>query len=52
MIENSATKPLREIPAGREGRIEDVAAAVLFFASPQAAYITGQVLEVAGGWNL
>jgi 3-oxoacyl-[acyl-carrier protein] reductase len=52
VIENSATKPLREIPAGREGRIEDVAAAALFFASPQAAYITGQVLEVAGGWNL
>ena len=52
VIENSATKPLREIPAGREGRIEEVAAAVLYFVSPEAAYVTGQVLEVAGGWNL
>lgn len=52
VIENSATKPLREIPAGREGRIEEVAAAVVYFVSPEAAYVTGQVLEVAGGWNL
>lgn len=52
VIENSATKPLGEIPAGREGRIEEVAAAVLYFVSPNAEYVTGQVLEVAGGWNL
>jgi len=52
VIENSATKPLGEIPAGREGRIEEVTAAVLYFASPEAEYVTGQVLEVAGGWNL
>ena len=52
VIENSATKPLGEIPAGREGRIDEVAAAVVYFASPDAAYVTGQVLEVAGGWNL
>jgi 3-oxoacyl-[acyl-carrier protein] reductase len=52
VIENSATKPLGEIPAGRVGRIDDVAAAVLYLVSPAAAYVTGQVLEVAGGWNL
>jgi 3-oxoacyl-[acyl-carrier protein] reductase len=52
VIENSATKPLGEIPAGREGRIDEVVAAALYFASPQAGYVTGQVLEVAGGWNL
>ena len=34
---------------GRLGRPEDVAAAVLFFASPGAAYVTGQVLSVNGG---
>ena len=52
VIETSRTKPLREIPAGRPGRIEEVAAAVLYFVSPDAEYVTGQVLEVAGGWNL
>jgi len=52
VIETSRTKPLREIPAGREGRIEEVAAAVVYFVSPEAEYVTGQVLEVAGGWNL
>ena len=36
-------------PMGRLGRPEDVAAAVLFFASPGAGYITGQVLSVNGG---
>ena len=37
------------IPAGRFGEPEDVAAAVVFLASPQAEYITGQVLSVDGG---
>jgi 3-oxoacyl-[acyl-carrier protein] reductase len=52
VIETSATKPLREVPAGREGCVDEVASAVLYLVSPGAAYITGQVLEVAGGWNL
>ncbi|WP_028066435.1 SDR family oxidoreductase [Solirubrobacter soli] len=37
------------IPLGRAGTPEDVAEAVAFFCSPRAGYITGQVLEVAGG---
>jgi NAD(P)-dependent dehydrogenase (short-subunit alcohol dehydrogenase family) len=52
VIENSATKPLAEIPMGREGRIDEVAAAVRYFVSDQAEYVTGQVLDVAGGWNV
>jgi 2-hydroxycyclohexanecarboxyl-CoA dehydrogenase len=36
-------------PMGRLGRPEDVAAAVVFFASPSAGYVTGQVLSVNGG---
>ena len=37
------------IPAGRIGRPEEVADAILFVASGQASFITGQVLHVNGG---
>ena len=39
-------------PAGRAGTPEDVAAAVAFLASDEAAYITGQVLSVDGGMGM
>jgi 3-oxoacyl-[acyl-carrier protein] reductase len=37
------------IPAGRFGSPEDVAAAIIFLASREAAYVTGQTLHVNGG---
>ena len=40
---------LGAIPAGRFGAPEDVAAAAVFLASPEAAYVTGQTLHVNGG---
>ncbi|MBX3479759.1 MAG: SDR family oxidoreductase [Caulobacter sp.] len=43
---------LRGIPLGRLGTPEDMAGAVLFLASPLAAYITGQTLIVDGGLTL
>lgn len=40
---------MQQIPLGRLGAPEDVAAAVAFLASPQAGYITGTTLHVNGG---
>jgi 3-oxoacyl-[acyl-carrier protein] reductase len=57
-IETDMTKALNEeqravlagrIPMERLGAAEDVASAVLFLASPQAGYITGETLHVNGG---
>lgn len=40
---------LDHIPLGRLGSVDDIAAAVVFLASPQAAYVTGTTLHVNGG---
>ena len=47
--ENMRGKLTEQIPMGRLGTPEDVAAVVVFLASPAAAYMTGAVLSVDGG---
>lgn len=47
--EGVANKILENIPLKRYGQPEDVADTVLFLSSPQAKYITGQVINVCGG---
>ena len=42
----------KAIPLGRLGRPEDIARAVVFFASDDAEYITGQTLSVSGGLTM
>ncbi len=42
---------IAQIPARRLGRPEDVAQAVLYFASEEAEFVTGQVLVVSGGYG-
>jgi NAD(P)-dependent dehydrogenase (short-subunit alcohol dehydrogenase family) len=47
--EESLRRMIDRIPLGRMASPDDVAAAVAFFCSPQATYITGQALNVCGG---
>jgi 3-oxoacyl-[acyl-carrier protein] reductase len=47
--EDRRAQLLTQIPLGRVGKPEDVAGAVIYLASPAAAYVTGQVLRVNGG---
>ena len=49
MSEEQRATIAAQIPLARLGTAEDVAAAVLFLASPQAGYITGETLHVNGG---
>jgi 3-oxoacyl-[acyl-carrier protein] reductase len=44
-------RAVRESMLGRWGEPEDIAAAAAWLVSPQAAFVTGQVLNVNGGWR-
>lgn len=52
LSEQQTAALLQQIPVGRLGTPEDIAAAVAFLASPQAGYITGTTLHVNGGMYL
>jgi 3-oxoacyl-[acyl-carrier protein] reductase len=49
-IERQAVKNLVPNPVGRIGRVEEVAVAVAFLASPLASFINGANLRVDGGY--
>jgi 3-oxoacyl-[acyl-carrier protein] reductase len=48
-FEDFVAARVETIPVGRSGKSEDIAAAILFFASEEASFISGQVLYAAGG---
>jgi 3-oxoacyl-[acyl-carrier protein] reductase len=52
-VQSMAGEPLeRRVPLRRLGQPEDVARTILFLASPEAGYITGQTITVDGGLSL
>lgn len=54
-LDNSVDLPediAAAVPIGRAGRAEDILGALDYLLSPDAAYVTGQNIDVAGGFNL
>ncbi|SLN54657.1 3-oxoacyl-[acyl-carrier-protein] reductase [Roseisalinus antarcticus] len=49
LTDDQKTGTLAQIPMGRMGTPDEIAAAVLYLSSPEAAYVTGTVLHVNGG---
>jgi NAD(P)-dependent dehydrogenase (short-subunit alcohol dehydrogenase family) len=52
-IEGAVAAPqLARVPRGRWAREEEIVGAIAYLLSPEADYVTGQDLQVAGGWGL
>ena len=52
LTEQQSSAILQQIPLGRLGQPDEIAAAVLFLASKQAGYVTGTTMHVNGGMYL
>jgi len=48
---DTSARAAQQTAIGRNGELEDLAGATLFFASPASAYITGQILAIDGGFT-
>ncbi len=48
-VSRGSSEHLKEIPMGRQGTVQDIANACLFFASDESSYITGDTVNVMGG---
>ncbi len=52
VLETSVSQPVDKIPMGRLGTLDELVGALRYLLSPEAAYVTGVNIELAGGWNL
>jgi 3-oxoacyl-[acyl-carrier protein] reductase len=52
LTERQRQKVLSQIPLGRAAVPADIVAVVRFLTSPEAAYVTGAVIQVDGGWGM
>jgi 3-oxoacyl-[acyl-carrier protein] reductase len=52
LAETQVAKLVENVPLGRLGHVNDIAEAVLYLASPGAAYVTGNTIHVNGGMHM